>query len=135
MYLVRPENYRSWMLQPRYTTFGKRVPVPQSVLRRLDKYDDTTRKLSGVYFVQCRASGRVKIGVTRNLRTRYKQLNTSASMGLGFIGILQGEKQTKEKEIHHRFRHLRRQGEWFDVDEVLQRAIERRFNKRIPTTV
>jgi hypothetical protein len=66
-----------------------------------------------VYFVQCNgADGPIKIGWTRGLRGRLKELRIANPYRLTVLGALKG-RATQEAQIQARFKHLRVAGEWF----------------------
>jgi len=65
---------------------------------------------SKIYFLA--AAGLIKIGVTADVDKRVCSLRNSCPVELEFLGAYPGTR-TDERELHERFRHLRRHGEWF----------------------
>ena len=65
-----------------------------------------------VYFM--RAGEAIKIGVTRNLKQRRSEIQTSNSQDVHMIGALVGGRHLEEI-LHHRFREHHIRGEWFSV--------------------
>lgn len=71
--------------------------------------------LSGVYFVQQGESGPIKIGWSRNVRSRLATLQTATHERLRLLLVL-GGKPEDERRLHSWFAHERRGGEWFHSD-------------------
>lgn len=69
-----------------------------------------------IYFVEC--AGRIKIGYAKDVKDRMKGLSTSAAHDLTLLCSLEGSVHF-ERAVHHRLKHLRQRGEWFeDCGEV-----------------
>ena len=67
-----------------------------------------------VYFVQCGGSeGRIKIGKAGDVAVRLAELATASPATLNLLATMGGGRKA-EREMHERFRHLRRHREWFD---------------------
>jgi hypothetical protein len=61
----------------------------------------------------------LKIGHTRNINNRLRQLQVSSPVKLEVINLIKGDVNL-EKELHNRFKELRVNGEWFVYDaEIL----------------
>lgn len=72
-----------------------------------------------VYFIS--SDDKIKIGYTKNIKRRLKQLQTSNSSQLILLGYIEGDKNV-EKQLHKRFAQyrIRENGEWFNCnDEIL----------------
>lgn len=71
-----------------------------------------------VYFIT--NGENIKIGYSKNINKRLKQLNTGNDKKLYILGYIQGDKD-KEKEIHKKFSkfRIRSNGEWFYPDQEL----------------
>lgn len=67
-----------------------------------------------VYFMQAAKTRAIKIGTTRNLRSRYRALNTMAPHGINRVWYLAGAGRTEEVALHREFKDQRIGGEWFD---------------------
>lgn len=67
---------------------------------------------SRVYCILNFDRGAVKIGVTRNVRRRFQQLQTASPDQLYLHGHIRGGRE-KEREIHQRYARARTAGEWF----------------------
>lgn len=66
-------------------------------------------------------TGLVKIGRTTDLETRYVTLCNGCGTRLDVVGICEAD---VEKEMHKKFMHLRRKGEWFtDKDSEITQFI------------
>lgn len=78
-----------------------------------------------VYFIQGEATGLIKIGYSRNLLTRFSQLQTASADTLRLLARLRGN-QDRERELHARFAPWRKHGEWFEPAKPLLRYIAER---------
>lgn len=83
-----------------------------------------TSRISCVYFIRNLASDLVKIGRTKNLKYRYATIrNDVARYNQGKVKleriILSPESQLSKLEniIHKHYKNLRKNGEWFDIQE------------------
>lgn len=66
-----------------------------------------------VYFVQCRLTGRLKIGKAKDPERRFATLQTGSPTQLVLLGCIPGGRD-KERELHQRIpRADRLHGEWF----------------------
>lgn len=68
-----------------------------------------------VYIIQADGTDMVKIGWSKNAKSRIKRLQTAHFAKLVLLRIIEGDRPI-ESALHHRFRHLRRAGEWFTFD-------------------
>ena len=70
-----------------------------------------------LYFVQCRVTGSVKVGRSRNVQARIAQLQTGCPQPLRVIllGVGMGH---RERGIHRLLRRYRTSGEWFTEDSL-----------------
>ena len=93
---------------------------------RLDPRADQTY----TYVLQGADSGNIKIGTTRNLRSRLPSLRTSCSEALHVVAILDG-RLCGERALHHRFRQQRIRGEWFRPAKRLLTAVAQ-MARRLP---
>jgi hypothetical protein len=71
-----------------------------------------------VYWIQEGADGPIKIGRTRDVWKRRKELQTGNSRPLNVLATVTGDGQT-ERALHSTFAHLRLMGEWFRADSEL----------------
>jgi hypothetical protein len=70
---------------------------------------------SYLYFIQCKATRLIKIGITQgSLEARLRAILSMSPMPLEFdrLGVMRGWRAT-ERKLHGRFAHLRHHGEWF----------------------
>lgn len=79
-----------------------------------------------VYFVQQGTSGPIKIGCTRNFKTRLNSLQTSAAETLTVIGTVPGGFEL-ERELHAALDDYRLSGEWFKPTPAVLRTIKRQI--------
>ena len=78
-----------------------------------DSKDDG--RSSVVYFIQSGGdSGKIKIGVSRGVRSRLAALQTSSGEPLRLLATVPGDREL-ERELHRKFAAHRRSGEWFDA--------------------
>lgn len=71
-----------------------------------------------VYFLYDRISKMVKIGYSKNIQRRMKQLQTSNPNELELVYYVEGNRDT-EFYFHKMFFYCRRNGEWFQSQPVL----------------
>lgn len=83
----------------------------------------TDLRKPSVYFLYCREANRVKIGFSDNNKARLKNHTTSCPFPLDVLKIIPGDFET-EKQLHKRFKHLRRHLEWFEATEELLSYIQ-----------
>ena len=73
-------------------------------------------EIARVYFARCLASGRWKIGVTRNVRQRVRMLASHAREAVEVLAVVPGT-VSDEAALLRRFAHLAVEGrEWFADD-------------------
>lgn len=86
-----------------------------------------------VYFI--RGGGLIKIGHANNLGERLRSIQMMSPVIIEYLGCVLGG-ETLEREIHRKFKHLRKHGEWFKPDAELINYIsdlfEKEFIKRSP---
>lgn len=82
--------------------------------------------MSVVYFIEC--AGRIKIGITQNLKARVSALQTSAPGKLTVIATVPGAAKL-ERELHGQLHAHRITGEWFTDCEEVRDAIHATVNK------
>jgi hypothetical protein len=71
-----------------------------------------------IYFIQAKASGPIRIGSTIDLASRFADHSKAIGSPVCVLGVVRGLRP-EEIAIHHRFHHLRLQGEWFrDAPEL-----------------
>jgi hypothetical protein len=66
-----------------------------------------------IYFAQAGENGPVKIGYTENRDRRMREVQGMNGEVLTVLATLPGGRK-REAELHRRFAHLRRHGEWFE---------------------
>jgi len=77
--------------------------------------------MSKIYFITDGTF--IKIGYTgKNVNKRIKQLSTGSSSKLYALGWVKGDKNL-EKEWHNKYAYLRKNLEWFKVDDNLLNEI------------
>lgn len=90
------------------------------LMDRVDARGGARREASSrVYFVRRSSDGRIKIGYSSNVDGRIKAIAselrsmTGARVLLDVLATIPGRSR-EEADLHDRFSHLRRHGEWFD---------------------
>ena len=76
-----------------------------------------------IYFISAEALDFVKIGITKDLETRLKKLQTASPFKLQVLRTVKGE-EPHELALHKRFAHLKHNREWFRADLELLQFIE-----------
>ena len=77
-----------------------------------------TRHKPVIYFIADEHLRLVKIGTSRKVASRFDGLRNSSAVPLRLLGVCAGGTQ-EESELHKRFAHVRRHGEWFELSEEL----------------
>ena len=88
-----------------------------------------------VYFLQCGKGGPVKIGTTGDGWGRIKDLSTAMPYRAHRVSVVWGGR-VLERHLHHRFRKLRLNGEWFKPEGELKTLLRKlpRSMPREPAT-
>jgi predicted GIY-YIG superfamily endonuclease len=69
-----------------------------------------------IYLIQSLENSYYKIGVSKHPKKRIKELQTGNSSELKLIEVYQSEFAHKiEKSLQNLYKHLRKEGEWFDL--------------------
>lgn len=101
------------------------IPVTMHVftaLREAYKEKNSKRRSEDLYIMESASTGAVKIGRTSvGAGTRVKQLKTSCP-DIKLLKVFEGHGQL-EAEIHKKFAHVRRGGEWFEVSPDYAEAV------------
>lgn len=98
---------------------GWYMPTPWSQQQSFDH--DEEDPVAGVYLIQSRQSGLVKVGWSKNVYRRLETLQTGSSEDLELIDVLHIGR-TMERTIHEENSDLRVRGEWFQP-EVIDRLL------------
>lgn len=78
--------------------------------------------MSSIYFIRCKATGLVKIGLSGNPRSRLSKMQSDSPGELEVLGIEPGGLE-RERALHNRFADHRIRGEWFSpTAEILAHA-------------
>ena len=95
----------------------------------LIKYAETGETGNGyVYAIQNEDNGKIKIGITKDLNRRFRQLTTQSGCDLKLLiaGVfLQQDQPIKEVEklIHDKFQKQRNIGEWFILNKAQKKEL------------
>lgn len=72
-----------------------------------------------VYFLRAGLTSRIKIGFSRDVDRRHRDIDRSASAEIRVVRVIEGSRDT-ERWLHERFAAQRIRGEWFSFcDEML----------------
>ena len=85
-------------------------------------YDEETHSQL-VYFISAEGMDFIKIGVSKDLPTRLKRMQTGSPHRFQVLRTVKGE-QAHELALHKRFAHLKHDREWFRADLELLQFIE-----------
>lgn len=100
----------------------------QGHVSRLVFSDGTVVGKIHVYLIRA-SNGVVKIGKTRNLAQRLKDLNTASPLDLELLGsVYYALGDQLELELHAQYADKRIKGEWFDLNEDDIEAIKYKFD-------
>ena len=78
---------------------------------------------SFAYFIESSMTGLIKIGRSVDPESRLRALQTASPDKLTLLKAIP-EQVVSESELHERFSHLRRQGEWFEAADEIREFIE-----------
>ena len=81
-------------------------------------------KQQDVYFIKCKDTGRIKIGISRNVWERFSQLQTASSTELELVFVVEWGGRGLEQHLHRKFANCHIRGEWFQPDTELLSMIE-----------
>lgn len=71
-----------------------------------------------IYYVRCTETNVVKIGFAKDPLVRLVKIRSDAPTEVELIAVEEGDKG-REAELHQRFGHLRKRGEWFHYNSEL----------------
>ncbi len=118
------KKIKEWVLDH----WGNKHLLPQTIIRLQDgkiikvvEGNNKTKK-SKIYFVLCKEAQAVKIGVTNDVKKRLDSLQTANPFNLELLKFIEGNR-SREQEIHKKFEHLKRNGEWFSYSQELREFI------------
>lgn len=89
---------------------------------RLNRGGLLDRSRARIYFVA--GAGLIKIGVTTDVSTRFRGLCNSSPVPLELLGSYPGTRYD-EGDLHEKFAHRRKHGEWFERCAEIENEIER----------
>ena len=84
------------------------------------KLKKTPKKIvdDDLYLILDTSSKKLKIGRSKNVSKRLRQLQTSNSGYLSLLFLIKG-KGHREESVHKKFSHLNTNGEWFEYDNSI----------------
>lgn len=78
----------------------------------------------GVYFLYSETTKLVKIGTSKNIRKRIREVSLASGLDVELLQVVPGGYK-EEAEQHQRYRRLRAGGEWFRCEGELADAMGR----------
>ena len=90
--------------------------------------DEEIQGMPCVYFIYSPENNRVKIGTSDNVQRRFNSIRTMSPVPLILIGSIEGSYE-KESSLHRRYDSSRTHGEWFAVDDVLNKFLVSLFGE------
>ena len=87
-----------------------------------DEDDEEIQGTGCVYFIYSPENNMVKIGTSDSAQRRYNTIKTMSPVPLIMIGSIEGSYE-KESALHRKFNSSRQHGEWFLVDDVLNKFL------------
>jgi hypothetical protein len=94
----------------------------ERIVQRIVAAEQARSRVTGdcVYFIQGMKGGPIKIGHSRDVEKRIKELQTGFPTKLIVLALLPGSRST-EASLHRRFKKYRLHGEWFSpAPELLE---------------
>lgn len=79
-----------------------------------------------IYFIQASSTPYVKIGFTKDVEKRRRNLQSENPHELKILGVCDGDRSV-ERHYHSVFKKLHIRGEWFQIGPELQKFLENRF--------
>lgn len=76
-----------------------------------------------IYVIEAQGLGRVKIGRTDDLQSRYRDLSCASPVALRVMLVLRAGDGVSERGLHRRFAAHRLHGEWFDYARPIQHFV------------
>jgi hypothetical protein len=70
-----------------------------------------------VYAIYIQGTSLIKIGYSRKPEERLRTLHSFMPFDMGFFGLWVVPHQDVEGQLHARFQHCHKRGEWFDMDD------------------
>lgn len=75
-----------------------------------------------VYILTSADNGLAKIGFAKNPKQRFTNIQTASPLKLELAAVIPGA-MVNEKQLHERFSHVRRHGEWFEITSEISELI------------
>lgn len=121
------DRMRGWSFSTAYRVFGKRDTPAGRKSGNYARHVTIERLRRGpkgtIYF--CRASGKgpVKIGYSRDVVVRLRELQVSHHTELHLFALIEGT-HADEQALHRRFKAQHIKGEWFKVEGALKKYLD-----------
>lgn len=96
-------------------------------------YNKNTHTAS-IYFILAEEVGRVKIGITTNIRARMYDLQNSSPVELKLIALFENKTFEDERFLHAVFSDYRIRGEWFRYSDEIKDFLGNSVDKVEATT-
>lgn len=76
-----------------------------------------------VYFIECLETGRIKIGISDSVSSRFEGLKTMSPTQLRILGVVRYAGRGFEKFLHEKYKEYRIHHEWFNDNQGLRSLI------------
>ncbi|MBN1430422.1 MAG: GIY-YIG nuclease family protein [Anaerolineae bacterium] len=96
-----------------YALYKNHLLVEGAIWKIASSFSVERTSTSVVYFIQSSTGGLIKIGTAINANRRLAEIQNMSPVPLRILAVIPGDCR-KEAELHKRFAHLRRHGEWFE---------------------
>ena len=84
------------------------------------KYPQKRNRPTNIYLIKNKVTGNLKIGSSKNPKSRLNQLNIASDQPLELLGYCEGF-ENDEKDLQEKYKHLNLNTEWFKYsDEILK---------------
>lgn len=93
------------------------------LIYEVNKNEIIDKVIDYIYFIQEPITKSIKIGTTKNVKNRFKQLQTSSPLQLKLLKTTKGNID-EEKKLHDQFAIYRLSGEWFQENDELMKYID-----------
>lgn len=88
--------------------------------RNRKNYRSRNEEIDSVYFIRPIAGGPVKIGKTRNMAARLREVQANSPALLEVLWVVSNAPQGLERQLHQKFAKYRLHGEWFEDGPEIQ---------------
>lgn len=88
-----------------------------------------------VYFIQFGSDGPVKIGFTRRVERRFREIKASSPFPLVLIGVCLEGTREMEATLHRKYKNYRMHGEWFSPEKSIIETARSYKYEMLPSSI